>query len=109
MSLSACTASTVASSARGRERPPLLRALGPKDPPEAVEVAELRFERRRIYKHDSWAATALYCGPGGRRIICKFNRQEAILGLPMNWLGRRLARRESRFLALMADHPLVPD
>jgi hypothetical protein len=109
MSLGACSASTVASTARGRERPPLLRALGPKDPPAAVEVAGSRFERRQIFKHDSWAATALYCGPNGRRIVCKFNRQQPILGLPMKWLGRRLARREARFLALLADQPLVPD
>jgi hypothetical protein len=87
----------------------LLRALGTNDPPVVVEVAGSRFERRRIYKHDSWAATALYRGPGGRRIVCKFNRQESILWLPMKWLGRRLARREARFLTLMADHPLVPD
>jgi hypothetical protein len=69
----------------------------------------MRFERSQIFKHDSWAATALYCGPNGRRIICKFNRQEPILGLPMKWLGRCLAGREGRFLALLADHPLVPD
>lgn len=109
MSIGACSAPAVAPSSYGRARPALLRALGAADPPDLVEVDGKRFQRRDIYKHDSWAATALYVGPDHRWIICKFNRQQPIFGLPMKWLGRRLASREAGFLALMADHPLVPD
>jgi hypothetical protein len=109
MSIGACSAPAVAPSTCGRARPPLLRALGAADPPLEIEVGGQRFHRCDIYKHDSWAATALYVGRDRRRIICKLNRQQPILGLPMKWLGRRLAAREARFLALMADHPLVPD
>jgi hypothetical protein len=61
-----------------------------------------------IFKHDSWAATALY-GNGERRITCKFNRVQPILLLPMGWLGRMLARREAWFLDVLKDLELVPD
>ena len=66
------------------------------------------YRRTEILKHDSWAATAIYDGPAGR-IVCKFNRRQSVFGLPMRWLGRMLARREGRFLALLADQPNVPD
>lgn len=109
MSIGACSAPAVAPSTYGRARPPLLRALGAADPPAEVEVDGRPYWRCDVFKHDSWAATALYVGPDHRRIICKFNRQQSVLGLPMKWLGRRLASREAGFLALMADHPLVPN
>lgn len=109
MSMGVCSAPAVAPGTCGRARPPLLRALGAGEPPVDIEIRGRRYRRCEIYKHDSWAATALYSGSDGERIICKFNRQQPILGVPMKWLGRRLAARESRFLALMSDHPLVPD
>lgn len=67
------------------------------------------------FKHDSWAATALYhpepdstsdaasAGP----IVCKFNRVQPALGIPMRWLGRILARREALLLERLADVPGV--
>ena len=75
-----------------RPRPPVFRALGAADPPAAVEINDETFERREILKHDSWAATGIYAS-ATRRAICKFNRRQPILGLPMAWLGRRLAAR----------------
>ena len=66
------------------------------------------YRRAEILKHDSWAATAIYDGSDGR-IVCKFNRRQSVFGLPMRWLGRLLARREGRMLALLADLPNVPD
>jgi hypothetical protein len=61
-----------------------------------------------VLKHDSWAATAAYTGPAGEKIACKFNRQAPILGLPMRWLGRRLALREAWVLTRLAGHPGMP-
>lgn len=91
-----------------KPRPPLFKALGDKEPPKVVSVGGEYFERVSVFKHDSWAATALYSS-GERRIICKFNRVEPILALPMRWIGRALARREAGFLERLSDVPLVPD
>ena len=76
-----------------KARPALLRALGKDDPPESVRIDERDYARIDVFKHDSWAATARYAGPGGE-VVCKFNRVQPVLGLPMAWLGRRLADRE---------------
>lgn len=91
----------------GKPRPALFRALGKIDPPLIVEVDGVTYQRIEIFKHDSWAATALYEG-GGQKIVCKFNRKQSILGFPMRWLGRLLARREAYHFQRLADIPLVP-
>lgn len=92
-----------------RKRPPLLRALGDAEPPEEVEVGGERYRQILVYKHDSWAATGLYGSEDGRRIVCKFNRQQPVFGLPMTWLGRFLGQREARFLHRMSDIEATPD
>ena len=89
-------------------RPKLFRALGRADPPEQVEIDGHSCRLLEVLKHDSWAATALYDGPQGK-VVAKFNRQQSVFGLPMKWLGRRLARRETRMLQLLADLPNIPD
>ena len=94
---------------KGRRRPALFRALGRAEPPPRVVVGGIEYHLRDIYKHDSWAATALYNDASGRGITCKFNREAPIFGIPMRWLGHRLAARESRFLRQLADLDLVPD
>jgi hypothetical protein len=94
-------------SAASRPRPPLFRALGAAEPPAEVVVDGRRYERIEIFKHDSWAATALYGGAAGR-IVCKFNRTQPVAGIPMNWLGRRLAEREHRALSRLGDLPQIP-
>ncbi|MCG6944681.1 MAG: hypothetical protein LJE87_04980 [Deltaproteobacteria bacterium] len=89
-------------------RPRVFRALGKADPPEQVEIDGHPYRRVDILKHDSWAATALYEGPRGM-VVAKFNRQQSVLGLPMKWLGKRLAQRETHMLQRLADLPNVPD
>jgi len=91
-----------------KPRPPLFRALGACEPPTEVIVDGNRYFRLEIYKHDSWAATALYSGDVGR-IVCKFNRTQPILGLSTAWLGRRLAAREHRALTRLADLATIPN
>jgi hypothetical protein len=95
-------------SANGRQRPPLLRALGHAEPPAIVEVHGCRFRQVTVYKHDSWAATALYADADGTHIVCKFNRIQPVFGIPMRWLGRWLAGRELRMLETLADEPHIP-
>lgn len=90
-----------------RSRPAILRALGTQEPPRQVVIGGRAYLFIKSFKHDSWAATALYAN-GDERIVCKFNRCHPILGLPVRWLGSRLARREARSLEVLADLPQVP-
>ncbi|TAL65313.1 MAG: hypothetical protein EPN84_01695 [Legionella sp.] len=90
-----------------RPRTKLFRALGLEDPPQTLQIAAESYELVKVFKHDSWAATALYEGAKGL-VVCKFNRQQAIFGLPMRWLGKALAQRENRFLQLFAQVPHLP-
>jgi hypothetical protein len=90
-----------------RPRSPLFRALGADDPPERVEIQGHGYHLETVFKHDSWAATALYVSRAGKA-VCKFNRRQPILGIPMHGLGRVLAERESEVLRRLADVPNVP-
>ena len=91
-----------------RPRPAVLRALGLADPPWIVEVGGRNYNRREIFKHDSWAATASY-SDGQRLIVCKFNRKQPIGYASTAWLGKRLAEREREALEQLADLPNVPN
>lgn len=96
------------SSKSKRTRPSFLRALGKADPPESIEINDRCYSHVRTYKHDSWAATALYqCDQ--EMVVCKFNRRASFWGIPTGWIGRRLARREYRFLKDLADQAGVPN
>ena len=90
-----------------RARPSLFRALGRQDPPVEVTIRGKKYQRIDIYKHDSWAATALYRGDDGD-VVCKFNRTQPIVIIPMKWLGRMLARREARALQRLNGVPGIP-
>jgi hypothetical protein len=90
-----------------RPRPPFLRALGASEPPEQVEIDSQPYHLVRIFKHDSWAATALYAN-AWTRIVCKFHRRQPVAGIPMRWLGAFAARREAAMLRRLADVPNVP-
>lgn len=90
-----------------KPRPPFFRALGKKDPPPVIRIGAAEYRFVKLFKHDSWAASALY-DSGAERVVCKFNRSHPIGILPVGWLGRRLGRREADFLALLSDIELVP-
>lgn len=91
-----------------RPRPPLLRALGQNEPPPRIEIDGKPYDWVETFKHDSWAATAVYRGDAGL-VVCKFNRIQPVLSIPMTWLGRRLARREARALSRLAGVPGIPE
>jgi hypothetical protein len=92
---------------KGRPRPPIFRALGRREPPAEVEVQGQLFGLQELLKHDSWAATAIYAN-GDRKIVCKFNRCQPLLLIPMSWLGRILARREADQMRRLADVANIP-
>ncbi|MAX25477.1 MAG: hypothetical protein CMJ19_13335 [Phycisphaeraceae bacterium] len=100
--------------AKGKPRPALFRALGKNEPPTEITADGQRYVQVKILKHDSWAATGLYAGddeagnPGaGQKIIAKFNRQQSIFGFPMKWLGLILASGEHTIMKAMADEPTI--
>src|SRR5262245_57455230 len=60
-----------------RPRPALFRALGKDEPPGEIIVDGQTYRRVTLFKHDSWAATALYQSTE-QTIVCKFNRRQDI-------------------------------
>lgn len=90
-----------------KPRPALFRALGRNDPPSEIVVDGQPYQCVEIYKHDSWAATALYEGKQGL-VIAKFNRQQRVGIISMRWLGHWLARHESTLLARLQELPNIP-
>jgi hypothetical protein len=63
---------------------------------------------RETFKHDSWAATGLYEGPSGSLVVVKLHRQAPAFGVPLRWLGRLMARHETRLLNVLADLKGIP-
>jgi hypothetical protein len=72
-----------------------------KAPPRTVEVAGRQYELVKVFKHDFYAATAMYRSTGEsdlpERLVVKFGREQDFCGLPAAWIGRWLLRREKRF------------
>jgi hypothetical protein len=84
-----------------------LRALGRADLPARIRLADAEYTHTRTYKHDFFAATGLYGGPGGQ-IVLKVGRAAPLFGLPMSWLGRFLMQREEEIYRAAGDLPGVP-
>lgn len=91
-----------------KPRPQWLRALGDGSPPEEIEIGGGQHRLVEVFKHDSWAATALYAGPNGVRRVVKMHRQSSAFGVPLGWVGWLTARRERRLLRKLADLPGIP-
>ncbi|MDG1872791.1 MAG: hypothetical protein P8J27_02685 [Mariniblastus sp.] len=95
-----------------KERSNLFRALGPSNPPDQIEINSRSYALTKIVKHDSWAATSFYqsadSGPK-HTVVCKLNRIQPIGLIPMAWLGRRLAQRESRMYQELSDLPNIAE
>ena len=91
-----------------KARPSWLKALGTRSLPETIAIRGVTHRLRETFKHDSWAATGLYEGPSGVLRVVKLHRQAPVFGLPMGWLGRRLARHETHLLSSLADLKGLP-
>mgnify|MGYP001946627725 CR=1 FL=1 len=85
-----------------------MRALGHEDLPALIVIDGQPHHRVRTVKHDFFAATGFYQDAAGRRAVVKISRKTDFFGLPMEWLGRFLCRREVRFYRELADLPNVP-
>jgi hypothetical protein len=91
-----------------KPRPRWLKALGGESLPETVAISGVPHRLRDTFKHDSWAATGLYEGPADLMRVVKLHRQASVFGIPMGWLGRRLARHETHLLKSLADLKGIP-
>jgi len=80
-----------------KQPPAYLFALGRADLPEVVtgsDPAGTAYHFVNLFKHDFFAATGLYQSASGRQAVYKVQRVHHLFGIPMKWLGRRIARRE---------------
>jgi hypothetical protein len=91
-----------------KARPPWLRALGSGSPPDGLSIAGVPHQLLEVFKHDSWAATALYQGRHGSLRIVKLHRQASVFGMPMRWLGNHTARNERNLLERLASLRGIP-
>jgi hypothetical protein len=85
-----------------------MRAFGRDDLPATITVAGVTYHHERTVKHDFWAVTGFYLGPGGERVVLKCGRQAEFFGVGLTWIGRYLRWREMHFYQRLADLPNVP-
>lgn len=88
--------------------PAWLRALGRGEFPATIYVKGRDFTHERTYKHDFFAATALYEGKG-ERVVLKMGRIASLFGVPLIFVGVFLARREARLLNLARGIKGIPE
>ncbi len=80
-----------------------LYACGEKSMPEEIVLANTIYRLNKVFKHDFFAATALYelndqsqdiekSYPA--KVVLKLGRRQHFLGLPLVWLGRIICRHE---------------
>ncbi len=83
----------------------------PTPPAAEIYVAGAAYRLLRVFKHDFFAATALYEATGAveiPKIVVKTYRTQAICGLAMDWLGRFSREHEKAIYAALAGVSGVP-
>jgi hypothetical protein len=93
-----------------------LYACGQKGLPAQIELGATTYSLVQIFKHDFFAATALYekdksqeaNGQYPTKIILKINRQQHFLGIPMAWLGETFCRHQVSILQYLSDLGGIP-
>jgi hypothetical protein len=87
-------------------------ACGCNFPPKQIEFADSTYIVKKVFKHDFFAATALYVvkDPASiaqrqnpEKIVLKMARMQHFLGLPMEWFGQALCEHEVATLRRL-DH-----
>jgi hypothetical protein len=73
-----------------------------------LQISGVPHRLQEIFKHDSWAATALYENASGGLQVVKLHRQAPLLGLPMGWVGRTTAANERKLLTQLAGLRGIP-
>ncbi len=92
---------------RRRPRHAWLYALPSGELPRAVICAGVEYTLVETFKHDFFAATGLYRGPGGLAVL-KLGRTSDLWCLPTRWIGRFLAGREAWMYERLDDLAGVP-
>ena len=103
------------------------RAWGRKELPESIMVKDCRYQLKRIFKHDFFAATALYQfeqgniageipataedadGTSAVQVVLKLGRRGDFLGLPLRWLGRAICQHETDNLRRLREVAQIPN
>ncbi len=79
-----------------------LKACGSTGLPPSLIHQNREYHLQQVFKHDFFAATALYATTDGQsgspRLVLKISRSSEFLGLPLDWLGRWLCEHEHRIL-----------
>lgn len=75
--------------------------------PDSVSLNNETFNHLQTFKHDFFAATGLYEGPSGK-VVVKIGRQAWAFVIPLKFIGKFLARRESRLLRAVAGLEGIP-
>ena len=85
-----------------------MHALGKEGLPRQFTLDGTRYYLTLPVKHDFFAATGFYEDAGGTRVVLKMSRTQDFAGVPLEWLGKWLCRREMRFYNKLSDLPNVP-
>ena len=92
-------------------------ACGCSFPPKQIEFAGNAYISEKVFKHDFFAATALYALKNPtpvaqkqipQKIVLKMARMQHFLGLPMKWLGQALCEHEVTTLRRLDHIETVP-
>jgi len=94
-----------------------LYACGKKPLPQKIVFDGDTYRLQKVFKHDFFAATALYELPkisksaktqNPNKIILKLNRSQHLLGLPLAWLGEFLCRHQVDILQRLKNLRGIP-
>ena len=83
------------------------RALGSRELPDELVLADGAYRRIQTLQHSFFAATGLYEGPGGKKLF-KVGREASLFGFPMRWIGKLLSKRELTMYEVCAGIEGVP-
>ena len=85
----------------------------PHPPPERIELGGAAYRLVRVFKHDFFAATCLYEAaapqrPRWPRVVVKYSRSQAFLGIPCGWYARLMRAHEEGIYAALTGLDGVP-